>query len=176
MSGQPTIQRVTVAMTYPRSLRRLIPMALLLCCMVGLDSSDPIWAAVYKCVDAAGKTVLTNRQSGFRNCRALTDMTQSQHASPGTGPTTTEADPSIDSEIPPPLSDNPPLPRHRPADRQNSSMSMPPSPNPDGSSSQPPPQPCHRGLNPLNPLVSPPCSQSEQSGADPSSAAPALPR
>jgi hypothetical protein len=176
MSGHSTRKKLPFSLIYPRALHRLIPLVLFLSGMAGLHFPDPTWATVYECVDAAGKTVLTNRQSGFRKCRALTDMTQPEHGSSRVSPPMTEANPPIDSDLAPPLSENPSLPRHRPADRHDSSMTVPSAPNSDGSSSPSPSQPCQRGLNPLNPLLSPPCPQSEQSGASPSGTAPASPQ
>jgi hypothetical protein len=175
MNCQSPAQEVPLRGIHPRALHRLFPMALLLSGLAGLTLPEFTSAAVYTCVDEAGKTVLTNKQSGFRQCHALTDMTQPGLTAPGTSAPPRESGPPVSSETPPSFSDPPPQPQPRPAEHPYPSMGMPAAPNPSVSSSPPPPQPCQRGLNPLNPLMGLPCAPPDQSDADPPNTAPVPP-
>ena len=159
--------------TYPGCVHCLVWMVLLLCSVVTVDSPDPTWAAVYECLDAAGKTVLTNRPSQLHNCHVLSEETASDPTPPAAGTTPQVSAPPISSDMPsaPPYA--PPMPPNRPADTQGSSIGSSPVPNPGASPSPSPPQPCSRGLNPFNPLSAPPCVRSDQSGTNPAGAAPA---
>jgi hypothetical protein len=173
-------QRTKPRRTRPGCVHCLVSTVLVLSSVVSLDSPDPTWAAVYQCLDAAGKTVLTNRPSELHNCQVLSEGTDSAPTPPAPNTTPQVSTPPISSDIPPapPYAppNAPPMPPNRPADTQGASVGSLPAPNPGVSSSLSSPQPCSRGLNPLNPLSTPPCARSDQSGAKPPDAAPASPQ
>ena len=54
-------QRTTHHRSRPRSIYGMVSLALLLGSVVNLESPHLTWAAVYECVDAGGKPVLTNK-------------------------------------------------------------------------------------------------------------------
>jgi hypothetical protein len=146
---------------YPGWIRCLAWTVFFLSSMGGMAFPYPTWAAVYQCRDRAGKNVLTDRPAQLRNCHVLSGRT--------TSGLTPSASPSQDA--PPPVSsENPPEPPYDPAmamdQPSDAEWSLPP-PDPAASSSPSQPQPCSRGLNPLNPLSAPPCVRSDQSGANP---------
>ena len=150
----------------PGTVHRIVWMVLLLSSMVSVDAPYSTWAAVYQCRDAAGKSVLTNRPSQLRNCHVFIEENALSPTLPGTSATPQVSPPPINSDIPPaPPYVSPIPPPNRPVDTQGASMSSLPAPNQGASSSLP--QPCSRGLNPLNPLSSPPCVQRDQSGTKP---------
>lgn len=151
-------------------VHRLTLTVFLLSGPVGLGSSSLTWAAVYQCLDAEGKTVLSNKQSEFHKCRVLTQETPAAATPPGASMTPQGSTPSVDSELPPTPS-VPPMTLNRPADQDPAIRSQPPS-NAGASSSPSQLRPCSHGLNPLNPLSSPPCVGSDQAGAKPPGAAP----
>jgi hypothetical protein len=169
-------QRTKPRRTRPGCVHCLVSMVLLLSSVASLDSPDPTWAAVYQCLDAAGKTVLTNRPSELHNCQVLSEGTDSAPTPPAPNTTPQVSTPPMSSDITPAPPYAPPMPPNRPADTQGASVGSLPAPNPGVSSSLSPPQPCSRGLNPLNPLSAPPCGRSDPSGAKPPDAAPASPQ
>ena len=144
-------------------VHRLVSMVLLLSTIIGAGSPFPARAAVYQCRDAAGRTVLSNKQSELKNCQVLTDQM---------APASMPPDPSGSSEIPPASPYVAPMPPNLPADTQDPSGGSLPPPNRSAPSSPSQLQPCSPGLNPLNPLNNPPCVRSDQSGGKPSEAAP----
>jgi hypothetical protein len=104
-------------------------------------------AAVYECRDAAGKSVLTNRQVGLHSCRSIIKEAVSLPTSPESNMTPEQPSATV---IPNESSD-----AHYP------STELPtwnPNEGPDS-----PPQPhssCRQGVNPLNPLIATPCPPS----------------
>lgn len=156
---------------------RLVVLTLLLCSVVGAGAPYPTRAAVYQCLDAAGKPVLTNKQAGFHHCQVLSDETASTPPVSGTAPQVSA--PPVTPDIPPTSPHVPPTPMLPPRlpDTQGGSIRSQPTPNPgmsssSSSSSPSSPQPCSLGLNPLNPMSGPPCVPSNQSGTQPSGATP----
>lgn len=159
--------------THPGCVHCLASLVLLLSSVASVDSPSPTWAAIYQCLDVAGKPVLTDRPSQLHNCHVLSEATASAPTPRALSTTPQVSTPPISSDIPPAPLYAPPLPPNRPADTPGASIGSLPAPNPGASSSPSPPQPCARGLNPLNPLSAPPCVRSDQSGAKPPEAEPA---
>ncbi len=141
----------------PGNARRLVSMVLQLACIGLLGCPHPAGAAVYQCLDRAGKTVLSNKQSGLHHCRVLSEDHAPASTPPNAGITPPGSTPDMNSEIP----YVPPMPPDRPSGTQESPDVTAPAP----SSSQL--RPCSYGMNPLNPLSNLPCVQSDQSGAAP---------
>jgi hypothetical protein len=171
MEGGSARQRTTPGRPPPSCVPCLVSTVLLLGSVVGVESPSPAWAVVYECQDTTGKTVLTDRPRGLHNCEMRTKGTASAVTPPDASPTPQVSPPPISSDrpFPPPYA---PLPPTLPTDTQGASIDSLPAPNPRASPS--PLAPCARGLNPLNPLSTPPCVQSDQSEAQPPGAAPAL--
>jgi hypothetical protein len=94
------------------------------------ESPSLTWAAVYECVDAGGKSLLTNKPAQLHNCHMLSEGTISELA-PAEAGTSPQMSPS-------PRNADAPEVAYMPSD---------------------PPTPCARGINPLNPLSNPPCTQ-----------------
>jgi hypothetical protein len=157
---------------HPGRLLCHVSMAILLCSVVCGYSLYPTWAAVYQCVDAAGITVLTDRPARLHNCHMLSEGTTSALTPPQASALPQASSPPNRSGIPSSLPYVPLMAPTVPTDIQGTSIGSLPAPNPRPSSSPSPPAPCARGLNPLNPLSAPPCVRSDQSGAQPSAAAP----
>ena len=151
-------------------IHRVVPMVFLLSGLVVVGSSYSTWAAVYQCLNAAGKTVLSNKQSELHKCRVLSAET-TPVSTPPASMTPQGSTPAVNSEIPP-APPVPPMTVNRPGDFQDAAIRSQPPPNPAASSSPAPLRRCAHGLNPLNPLSSQPCVGSDQSGAKPSEAAP----
>jgi hypothetical protein len=162
-------------LTHPGNAHRLVVMTLLLCSVVSVSSPYPTWAAVYQCLDAARKTVLTNKQSALQHCQVLREETPPTSTPPVSGTTPQVSAPPVNPDMPPAppyVPSMPMLPPRLPY-TQGESIGSQPAPNPDTSSSSSP-QPCSLGLNPLNPMSGPPCVPSNQSGTQPSGAVPTL--
>lgn len=168
-------QGTELHLTHPGNAHRLVVMTLLLCGMVSVGSPYPTWAAVYQCLDAAGKTVLTNKQSALQHCQVLSEETAPTPTPPVSDTTPQVSAPPVNPDMPPAHQYVPSMPMLPPRlpDTQGGSIGSQPAPNPGTSSSSSSPQPCSLGLNPLNPMSGPPCVQSNQSGTQPSGAAPA---
>jgi hypothetical protein len=145
----------------PGNAHRLVSMVLQLACIGLLGCPYPAGAAVYQCLDRAGKTVLSNKQSGLHHCRVLSEDHAPASTPPNAGMTPPGSSPPMNSEIPSAPPSVPPMPPDQPAGMQESSNVTAPAP----SSSQL--RPCSYGMNPLNPLSNLPCVQSDQSGAVP---------
>ena len=145
----------------PGNVHRLVSMVLQLACIGLLGCPYPAGAAVYECLDRAGKTVLSNKQSGLHHCRVLSEDHAPASPPPNAGMTPPGSSPPMNSEIPSAPPSVPPMPPDQPAGMQESSNVTAPAP----SSSQL--RPCSYGMNPLNPLSNLPCVQSDQSGAVP---------
>jgi len=158
---------------HPGCVLFLVSMVLVLSSMTRVNSPSFAWAAVYQCLDAAGKTLLTNRPSQLNNCHVLSEETAPASTPPATITTPQVLAPPVNSDIPPAPSYTPPLPSNRQADPQGSSSGSLPALHPGMSLSPSSPQPCSRGLNPFNPLSAPPCARSDQSGTNPPGTAPA---
>jgi Domain of unknown function (DUF4124) len=133
--------------THPGCIPCVVSLVLLLSSVVGVAFPHLTWAAVYECVDAGGKPLLTNQPAQFHNCRMLSEGTDSEQK---------PAEVSTPAPVSPPpiIPDGPYPPSHVP--------SMPPKLQ----------APCAPGLNPLNPLSTPPCVRSDQSGVPPPEVAP----
>jgi len=148
--------------TQPGVAHYLAAMVILMSSVVGVGSPSPSWAAVYRCQDAAGKPVLTNRPTYLYSCTLLSGGTASD-------PTTAQSPPLPVEPDMPALATTPPTPPGGPTDSQAHPIGAPPVspplPNPASPVSPPPAQPCPRGVNPLNPLNAAPCVQAGQSGA-----------
>jgi hypothetical protein len=105
-------------------------------------------AAVYTCRDAAGKSVLTNRQRGLHSCRSVIKEVPTSPA--------TEVTPQQPSAtaMPNELIDAPEPP----------STALPTFNANDGPDSTPPPHSsCRQGVNLLNPLIATPCPHPDPS-------------
>jgi len=148
----------------PGTVRGIVWMVLLLSSVVIVDAPYSTWAAVHQCQDAAGKSVLTNRPSQLRNCHVFIEENALSPMPPAASTTPQVSASPLNSDTSLAPSYTPPMPPNRPVDTQGASMNSLPAPNQGASSSLSPPQPCSRGLNPLNPLSSPPCVQKDQSG------------
>ena len=135
----------------PGRIYGMVSFAFLLGSVVDMESPHLTWAAVYECVDAGGKPVLTNKPAQLYNCHTLSEDSNSEL-------TPSEAGAPQEVSPPPIRPERPPRPSHVP--------SMPPSNVPT---------PCAPGINPLNPLSSPPCVHSDQSEALPPQPAPTPP-
>lgn len=136
---------------YGYAIVRGVCVTLILTNTLWLSIPTSTWASVYKCVDQAGRSVLTNRKAGFLSCRViLEDATGESKA--GTGKKPKSASPPTDDGTMPSFTDSPPLPTVFPNDPPLPWMNTPPS---DASSAQP----CAPGFNPLNPMSSAPCAQ-----------------
>lgn len=174
LAGGFARQRAALCRLPPRCVPYLVSTMLLLGSVVSVKSPFPAWAAVYECRDVTGKTVLTDRPRGLRNCKMLSQGTAPALTPPDMSPMPQVSPPSIspNRSSPPPYVPLPPTP---PTDTQGTSTGSLPAPNPKASSSPPPspPAPCARGLNPLNPLSTLPCVQSDQTGTQPAGVAPA---
>jgi len=141
-----------------------------------VSSPEPIEAAVYECLDAAGKTVITNRQSDLHNCRLLSEGADQTVTPPAPSVTPQVSPPALSPDSPPAPPLVPPvIPPVRQPDTRSSLPGLPPPVSAPGMSPAPA-QPCSSGLNPLNPLTGPPCATLDQSGTKPSGAAPAPPQ
>jgi hypothetical protein len=151
----------------------IVSMMLFLSSVVSVGSPYLTWAAVYQCLDAAGKPVLTNRPAQLHNCHVLSEGTASALTPLEASTPSQVSPPPIRSDRPSPPPYVPFMPPDLPTDIQGASIGSLPAPNPEASSLPSPPPPCARGLNPLNPLSTPPCVRSDQSGAPPPVAAPA---
>ena len=145
-----------------RVVNSIVLMVILISSVMDVGSPSPTWAAVYRCHDAAGKPVLTNRPTYLYSCTLLSGGTASDPTTPQS-PT-----PPVDPDMPA-LATTPPTLPSGPTDSQAHSMGVPPMsaplPNPAPLVSPSPAQPCPRGVNPLNPLSAAPCVQAGQSGA-----------
>lgn len=102
----------------------------LLSSLLGPKSLSLTWAAVYECVDAGGKPLLTNKPAQLHNCHLLSENTIPELA---------PAEASMSPQVPP-------------SPRNADAPEVPYMPSN-------PPVPCVRGVNPLNPLSNPPCTQ-----------------
>jgi hypothetical protein len=144
--------------TGPGTGHRLVSIVLILTGVASMVWPCPIEAAVYQCLDRAGKTVLTNKQSGLHACRTFIEGTPPPSTSSEAGMTPQGSPAPFNSEIPPAYQPEPMVP-NRPA--HDSSMEGWPAPHRGTPSSPPHEQPCSLGFNPLNPLSNPPCVKSD---------------
>jgi hypothetical protein len=158
---------------HPGCMPCIISMVLFLSSVVSVESPYLTWAAVYQCLDAAGKPLLTNRPAQLHSCHMLNDGTASALTLHGPSTPPQVSPPPIRSDRPSPPPYVPLMPPDLPTDIQGESIGSLPAQNPGASSLPSSPPPCARGLNPLNPLSTPPCVGSDQSGAPPPGAAPA---
>jgi len=143
-----------------------VSMVLFLTSVVSVVSPHLTWAAVYECLDAAGKPLLTNRPAELHHCHMLSEVTVPHLTPPDVStPPQVSPPPSPPSYVP----NDPPMPWNPPTD--GASTGTLPAPYPGAQSSPSPP--CARGLNPLNPLSTPPCVEYDQLGAQPPGAVPA---
>jgi hypothetical protein len=138
--GRSGIERYRIS---PGSLHWIVPMMLLPGSLAGLAFPQHVRPAVYECIDAAGKPILTNKPANLHKCHM------------------------ISGEVAP---DPIPLVRPPPANQESNyepSSDSPPVPNPGASSSPSTLQPCDSEMDPASPLGAPPCIPSGQSGAQP---------
>lgn len=144
-------QKTTHHRSRPSRIYGMVSLAVLLGSVVDIEFPHLTWAAVYECVDAGGKSVLTNKPAQLHNCHMLSEDTNSE---------LTPSEASTPPEVSPPSirPERPPRPSRIP--------SLPPSNVPT---------PCASGINPLNPLSSPPCVHSGQSEGQPPQSAPTPP-
>jgi len=122
----------------------IVSVVLLLSSIVYMESPPLTWAAVYECVDAGGKPLLTNRPARLHDCRILSDETV-----PNVKPSEISPlpEPSPPSQVP--LPSNLPIPcapEVNPLSQQNN----PPCVRPDQSKAQPPETTSHRLLQPIS--------------------------
>lgn len=157
--------------TAPGSVYRLVPIVFLFSTAAAVGSPYPAPAAVYQCLDEAGKTVLSNRQSRLHHCQVISED-PAPPATPNAGMTPQGSTPPVTSETPLAQPYTPSVPTERPGDGRDSSVSELPVPNRTVPSSPSRLQPCSQGLNPLNPLNNPPCAGLDQPGAQPSGTVP----
>ena len=132
--------------THPGCIPCMVSLVLLLSSLVSVAFPHLTRAAVYECLDAEGKPLLTNQPDRLHNCRMLSEGTDAKQKPAEVTP----------SEVSPPptMHDGPFTPSHVP--------SIPPNL----------PTPCVGGVNPLNPLSTPPCVRSDQSAPQPAEATP----
>ncbi len=162
--------------TASRIVHRLVSIALFVVSssMVAVDLPRSASAAVYQCLDDAGRTVLSNTQSKLHDCQVLSHDPAPLSLPPDAGTTPQDANVPGSELLPsPPYA--PFTPPDRPADVPDVPAGSTP---PDRVAPSPPsqPRPCVPGLNPLNPLNGPPCAGSDPSAATPPGAAPIAPR
>lgn len=134
--------------------------------------SPPIstWAAVHQCVDKTGKTVLTNRPTGFRHCRVIVEDTVAG-AKTAAGKKSQDSTEQTDSEVVRVLPDGL-IPMPQPGENGYPRTDTPDNPPLNPSSASAPEQPCPPGINRLNPLSDVPCNLR----GDPQSGGMAAPR
>ena len=148
---------------HPRWVHYLFWIVFFLISATGVDSPYPTWGAIYQCRDSVGEIVLTDRPSQLRNCRVLIEGT-------APAPTPHASATTLEGSVPPITSERSPIPSHAsdipPNESPDRASDWLPPPNPAGASTPPSP-PCSTGLNPLNPLSTPPCARPDQSGATP---------
>jgi hypothetical protein len=120
----------------------MVSLVLLFSSALTVASLHLTWAAVYECLDAEGKPLLTNKPAQLHNCYLLSEGTDAELKPPEVSSPSQVSPPSI-------IPDEPYPPPHAPSIPPKLSI------------------PCAPGLNPLNPLSTPPCVQSDQSGAQP---------
>ncbi len=112
----------------------IISFVLLLSNIVDMESPPLTWAAVYECVDAGGKSLLTNRPARLHDCRIL-----SEEIVPNVPPSETSPlpEPSPPSQVPLPSNlPTPCAPEVNPLSQQNNLPCV----RPDQSKAQPPEQ------------------------------------
>lgn len=132
------------------AIARGVAVCLLLADGVWLSVPTSAWASVYKCIDQTGRSVLTNRKAGFQSCRViLEDPAGESKSAAGKKPKNASA--PTNDDMAPAFIDSPPLPN----DPTIQWMDAPPG----GATS---PRPCSPGFNPLNPMSTAPCPQSDE--------------
>ncbi len=126
-------------------------------------------ATVYQCLDRAGKTVLSNKQSGLHNCQVFIAGTPESATPPSAAPIPQDPSSSVEPDMFPPFRPRPLPPDEVPA----YDPPIPASPGPDRAPSSPSThaEPCSPGFNPLNPLSRPPCARADQPAGQPSAPA-----
>jgi len=167
MDGDSVRKGTWLRRTYRSCVFCLVWMVLSVSSVARVNSPDSAWAAVYQCRDAAGKTVLTNRPLRLNNCRVLSEDTASASTPSVAIVTPQVSPPPMNSDVSSSSPFIPPLPPNRQSDAQGSAVGSIPAQTRGASLSPSPPQPCSRGLNPFNPLSTPPCAQPGQSGTNP---------
>lgn len=135
-------QRTTYHRSHPGCMHCMMSLVLILSNVVIVAPPRLTWAAVYECVDAGGKPLLTNKPVQLHNCRVLSEGTDSEVTPPEASTSPQVSPPPIRPDKPSPPSHVPPMPSNLPT-------------------------PCPPGLNPLNPLSTPPCVRSDEPGAQP---------
>src|ERR1041384_2312641 len=130
---------------YSASKYCIVSTVLLLSSVLYMEFPSLAWAAVYKCRDAAGEPILTNRPARLHDCQMLSED-------------------APDLKLP-----VAPMPLNQQAD-QGASFDSRPAPNPGAPSSPLPPG--AGSTNPFDPPRTPPCVRPDQSGAQPPEATP----
>ncbi len=163
MSSHKETPNGQVRPAYFHAIGRCVWVCILLNSGIWISLPSSTWASVYKCIDQTGRNVLTNRKAGFQSCRVIiADATGDSKS--GTGKKPKAASQPTDDEMFPPVTDIPPPPNVFPNEPP-----MPLMPPPSGGTSSS--QPCTPGFNPLSPMSTAPCAQSNESqpsGAMPS--------
>ena len=136
--------------THPSCIHGMVWLVLFLSTMISVASPHLTRAAVYECLDAGGKPLLTNQPAQLHSCRMLSEGTDAKQKPQQKSSEVTPPEVSP----PPTIHDEPFTPSHVP--------SIPPNL----------PTPCAPGVNPLNPLSTPPCVRSDQSVPQPAEATP----
>ena len=77
--------------------------------------STPAWGAVYECLAAEGKPVLTNKPAQFHDCRLLSEGTYPEQKPSEVSSPSQESPPSIRPDEPYPMPDAPYPPPHAPS-------------------------------------------------------------
>ena len=166
MEHRSAIQKTNLLQIYPGGIHALSLNVFFFITAIGMWSPYPTWGAIYECRNSVGEIVLTDRPSQLLNCRVLVEGTGSDLTPPESATPLRNSLPPINPERPlePPYT--PYMPSNQSTDTQRAPAHSSPASTP-ADSSAPPPQPCSQGLNPLNPLSTPPCVRSDPSGAKP---------
>lgn len=155
MGAYTTTMNGQVRRSYCHVIIRGVCVGLLLTSEVWLSVPSSTWASVYTCIDQTGRTVLTNRKAGFKNCRIILQDATGESKS-GTGKTPKNISHPTNDEMTSSFTNTSPPPNMFPNDPLMPWTSAPPT-------EAAPSQPCTPGFNPLNPISTAPCVQSDES-------------
>ncbi len=158
MVSYTTTANNQVRCSYFHAVIRCVCGGLLLNSTIWISLPSSTWASVYKCIDQRGRSVLTNRKAGFQSCRVILEDAAGESKS-GAGQKPKGLSQPTDDEMTPSVTDTPPPPTVFPNEPPMPWMNAPSS---GGSSSS---QPCAPGFNPLSPMSTPPCVQSDESSS-----------
>ena len=158
MSAYASTHNVQGRPSFSHVIIRVVSLVLLLTNVSWLAFPTSIWASVYKCVDQSGRTVLTNRKTEFQNCQVILESATGESKSGASKKPKPVSEPMAEGAIPPFVDTSPP---------PNAFPNEPWMYSSPGSTSSA--QPCAPGVNPLNPMSTPPCTPTDDA---PSSGSP----